>query len=103
MLEQNAIDELKRRHGTLREWTCSGETVIVREPTKIAYDKFRDWQDDPIRKGSACEAFVTDCVVYPDASGVMGMLERKPGLADTFAIKLSILAGNTRDVQEKKL
>lgn len=102
-MDEATIEALKTKHGEIYEISACGETVIVRKPPKAAYNKYRTYLFDDERRHTAMEALLTDCVIYPDKESLFAMLDRLPGLAETFGSECARLAGNTKQVEVKKL
>ncbi len=102
-MDQATIDALKAKHGEIYELSACGEIVIIRKPSKAAYNKYRTYLFDDERRHTAMETLLTDCVVDPDKESFFAIIDRLPGLAETFGSECARLAGNTKQVEVKKL
>lgn len=103
--DKNTIDKLKAEHGeNLHQLESStGETIIVKSPSRLAYSRFRDASFNEKRRKNALSNLVIDCIVWPDTKAWEAMLDARPGLEDTFASDLVELAGAADAVSRKKL
>lgn len=82
----------------------SGEHhIVVKQPDRATYKRFRSMVADQAKRADAPEALVRDCVVYPDRDGFNALLERHPALGDVFAAKLLDIAGMNSEAEAKKL
>ena len=101
MTEAN-IEQLKQQHGELHELSHAGETVIVKAPNRATWKRFRAQVIDESKRVVALEELVRSCVVHPEKAELEVMLDRKPGLVETFGKALGELAGAGDGQAEKK-
>lgn len=97
-------EKLKAQHGDIYSVSApSGEMVVVRMPDRALWKRFRSHMADERRRIDALENLVRGCVVHPDAPTFDAMLEKKPGLAETFGAAVVDLAGMAQDSEKKAL
>lgn len=87
----------------LRIIGADGEAVICKAPTRGEYRRFRSMYLDGAQRAMATETLLIGCVVHPDRGELGRLLERRPGLAETFGEKLIAWAGLGVEAYEKKL
>jgi hypothetical protein len=100
VIDPKKLDEIQEKHDGAVPLTAAGETVVVTTPTRVKWRRFKDAISDDRKKSIAFEILLRDCVVYPDAVGLEAMLERKPGLAETFGAECAELAGAGVEVEK---
>jgi hypothetical protein len=71
----------------------SGAEVVVKTPSEPEWRRFRSMSSDENQRAMALRVLVIACVVQPPPDAFAEMLERKPGLAETFGSKLVEIAG----------
>lgn len=96
--------KLKSEHGEdIHLLTTSGEQLIARSPTRAEFTRFVDESSETKRKARALETLTRACVLYPDAEALDALLEKRPGIGSSVAIKLVEIAGADQEVEAKKL
>lgn len=104
MADAKLVEELKTKHGELHELSApSGETVIVATPSKATWKRFQSQIHDERRRADAIEGLVRACIVHPANGDVELMLDRRPGLVETFGKVIVELGGAGQEVQKKAL
>jgi hypothetical protein len=100
MIDPTIAAELKGKHPGAVALTAAGETVAVVAPTRPQWKRFRSTAVDEKRRPEALEQLLRDCLVYPDQAALTAILERKPGLAETFGAEVLELAGAGAEVEK---
>ncbi len=99
-IDPKTIDELKAKHGAeLHQFSSDHYTVVVTKPSRQVWRKFTDTIVDERRRPDAVERLFLDCVVYPDQTAILAMLDARPALALQFGNEIAELA---RDGEVKK-
>ena len=81
----------------------TGAEVVVKTPNDGEWRRFRSMSSDDAQRANALRTLVIACVVHPAPAEFMAMLERKPGLAETFGNKLVEIAGVSLATTVRKL
>jgi uncharacterized protein YihD (DUF1040 family) len=105
MITDEMISELKAKHGVdeLRLLEACGESVLIRKPNRGEYQRFRAKLAAEATRDSALEQLVRTVIVYPPPPDFSAMLERLPGLAETFGDEVLELVGVTKKLEAKKV
>lgn len=77
--------------------------VVVKTPSEPEWRRFRSMSSDDSQRAMALRSLVLACVVRPPMEEFAEMLERKPGLAETFGSKLVDIAGVSMATTVRKL
>lgn len=102
-MTETDIQKLKAEHGALHQLDHAGEAVIVKSPNRATWKRFRSQAQDEAKRLIAMEELVRACVVHPERGELEAMLDRKPGLVESFGKVLAELAGAGTDVEKKAL
>jgi hypothetical protein len=97
------LEKLKSEHGALHEISHDGESVIVKSPNRATWKRFRAQAQDDGKRIIAMEELVRACVVHPERGELEGLLDRRPGLVETFGKALADLAGASDKAEKKAL
>ena len=101
---EQEIEQLKAEHGDeLHLLTAGRFAVVVTPPPRHKYKRFKSAVLDPKKRDAALETLFLDCVVWPERASIDQLLERYPGMAETFGDKLLELAGVVDDAHLAKL
>lgn len=111
MLTEETIKELKAQHKRLWHFSTAELAddaddfdIVVRAPSPAEFKCFRDGiSDDEKVRSQVVDAFVADCVVYPDRPTFAGILRLFPGIVSPISVKLQEMAGSTRKLAGKAL
>ena len=103
MIDPKVIEELKAKHGEIYRLEHLGHEVVVRLPSSPEWLRFKEMQADEGRRSKAPAQLVRDTCVFPDAQSLEVMLNKYPGLADTFAGEVAEVAGLSKKAQREKL
>lgn len=101
-IEQEKLDALKAKHGEVHSLEHQGVTFIVIAPNRALWRRFRTQLLDDRKRQDALEHLLRDCVVHPAKEEVDRILDRKPGLVETFGKEICELAGGGGGEAEKK-
>lgn len=102
----DVIERVKKEHpgSELRQFSTSEGAVICKAPSRAEFKRFRTmWNDGGQQRAQAFETLLYGCAVYPDRKGLADLLDRRPGLAETFGSSLASWAGLGEEAVEKKL
>lgn len=102
-LSEDVIEKLKAEHGELTQLTHGPDEVIVRTPNRAQWKRFRAQIGNEKRRDDALELLLRDCVVHPEKADFDAMLDRRPGLAETFGAQVVELAGAVKEPEKKAL
>jgi len=102
-MTNDELDKLKAEHGSLTQLSHEDESVIVKTPNRATWKRFRAQIMDESKRVIAFEELVRACVVHPERPALESMLDRKPGLIETFGKALSELAGAGEKAEKKAL
>lgn len=97
------IEELKAKYGELHVLEHQGNEVIVTAPNRPTWKRFRSQILDDRKHDIALEELVRACVVYPDRATFDALLDKKPGLVETFGKAVTELAGSGGNPEKKAL
>lgn len=97
------IEALKAQHGDIHELTAAGVSVIVKAPSRGAWKRFRTSAQNERNRANAVGNLLLDCLVWPDHQTFEQILEKQPGLEDTFAAEVVEIAGAAEATTRKKL
>src|SRR5688572_3488954 len=102
---EDVIAKVKAEHSgaELRQFSTPDGAVICRAPSRGEFKRFRTMYLDAQQRPGALEALLYGCVVHPDRKVLGELLERRPGLAETFGSELAAWAGLGEEVVQKKL
>lgn len=108
---EELIKQLKAEHTSAElhhlDLDIDGETfeLVAKTPSPGEFDRWRAnrTSEDPGVKAGANKLLVASCLVWPEKNAWVAMLQRKPGLADTFAGELAEVSGIARGARRKKL
>lgn len=105
LIAEDIITAVKTKHPgmELRMLSTEEAAIIARCPSRGDYKRFRDMFLDPAKRSGALETLVYACTLHPPSEAVGAMLEKRPGLAETFGEKLASWAGLGQEAVEKKL
>ena len=103
--DQKTVDELREKFPNAKHihklTAPTGEAVWVRRPDMGTYRRFRTHIQDERRKLDAPENLLKACLLQPTPKEFDLMLEDRPGLLDTFANELMVVAGLAKEVEKK--
>ena len=102
-IDQKVIDELKAKHQDLTQLSQDETDILVKPPTRPQWKRFRAFMSDERKRPDAMEQLLRDCLVYPELTELDAMLERRPGLAESFGSSVVEMAGLTDRVEKKVL
>jgi hypothetical protein len=101
MIDPAVEAEMKEKHPGSVALTAGGETVVVVAPSRPIWKRFRTVvASDDKRRPEGLEQLLRDCLVYPDQKALTAILDRKPGLSETFAAEVCELAGAGLEVDK---
>jgi len=103
ILDETTLEQLKREHGELTRLSAGGESVIVRNPRRVEYERFRKDTFDEKRRDKSVETLLRSVIVWPSKEEFLELLERKPGLSETFGGKVLEMVGATEQADVEKL
>ncbi len=107
MISQEVIDQLKAANAgtSLHLLEVEEDEAIFRMPTPGEWRRFMTISSDRSQQATAGGVLAHDCRVYPSPELFDAMLNRRPGLADSFGNKLCEVAGLVKgsEVRAKKL
>lgn len=104
MFTDEIIQKLKAEHGDdLYILEACGHEVVVRAPSRPEWKRFRAAQADPAKRIDAQEQLLRGCCVAPGSGDLSALLEKRPGLAETFGIELTEIAGLAEKATSRKL
>ena len=100
-LTDEQIQALKSKHGsTLTLLSAANNHVVVRPPSRGEWKRYRTQMHDDAQRPDAAEHLLRACIVHPDSAQVEALLNRLPGLAESFGAAVLELAGRVET--EKK-
>lgn len=102
-LDAKTLEKIKSEYGEVYLLEASGVAVVVKPPSRAAMKRFMAMASRDDRRYEALESLLRDCVVYPDASELNAILERKPGVVAPFGEHLVRLAGATEEADFRAL
>ncbi len=102
-MDQKVIEELKAQHGEIHQLSYAGVDVIVRAPSRAAWKRYRALMSDAARRADSFEVLLRDCLLHPSLQELDGILDRRPGLAETFGAELVEIAGLGKEAEKKVL
>jgi hypothetical protein len=108
-MDAKLIEELKAKHPAdeLHRLGGTKEIVVVKCPSaplwEAMQDKVLDAKSTQPQRRAAAHNLLISCVVFPSAEKVAELLERKPGLLQTFTNQLSEIAGVDNEARSEKL
>lgn len=110
-LNQEQIDKLKAAHPGVELYALTASSadgarsvsVIAKVPDRTRWMRFKEQASDKNRKALATESLVRDCVVYPVAAELDSVIEKRPGLVESFGAEIAALAGIEEVVVAKKV
>lgn len=105
-LTEETIASLKQKHGdTLIAVNApSGVQMVFKKPTKEVWARFQDGLSrEKVSRSVALRCLGLDCVVVPSQQEAAALFDEFPGMPGTLSVKLAELAGQTEDLDVKKL
>lgn len=104
-LSPAAVAELKQRYGDrLSAVKCpDGSTWVVQRPTKSIWSLFQNSINDSKDKTVTLDTLALDCVVYPERAQVAAALTEYPAFSASLSNVLAEQAGQTTELDVKKL
>lgn len=105
-LTDEKIAELKQKHGeTLIAVNApSGVQMVFKKPSKEAWARFQDGLSrEKVSRSVALRVLALDCVTFPSQQDAAAVFDEFPGFPGTLSVKLAELAGQTEDLDVKKL
>jgi hypothetical protein len=100
---QQQVDEVKAKHGEAFLLEAADEAVVAVRPSREVWKRFRLEILDDNKQGGAMENLVRSCVVLPDKAQFDALLNKKPGLAESFGKLIAELAGSGGTATKKAL
>lgn len=104
------IQELKAKHGQIElvelklDGEVDGDEFVVRPPAYVEFLRFIDEsQGGEVAKSAAITNFVMPCVVWPEATDLRTLIEKKPGYLVKLSVELQAMAGQSTKAKRKKL
>lgn len=73
--------------------------VYAKPPSKAIYKRFRAKSKQNV--SDATEEFLCACVIHPDGTAMQALIERYPGLIETFTVPLFEACGQAQDAEVK--
>jgi hypothetical protein len=103
MIDAKVIEDIRTQNpdAELHKLRAVGEEIVARLPTSEEWRRLKAMAKDPVKALRANEQLVRDCILYPDAAGLESIAKRHPASIDSFANKLSELAGGVEAESEK--
>lgn len=103
-IPQEALDQAKATHGEVFRLDHDEASVLVRPPKRAEYRKFKATiLGNQAAAADALETLLREVVVYPAPEAFDAMLDRWPGLSETFGQKVLEIAGVSEQATLKKL
>lgn len=102
MIDDETIAAAKAEHGSVTRLVGAGEDVLVRQPTRADWARFRK-QAAGSKRHIAAETLFLACCVHPRGKELDELLERHPAAAESFVEALLKLAGVDPDVKATNL
>jgi hypothetical protein len=109
LIDAKLLAELRQKHPDAELHRLGGTTelVVVKTPSAEAWDAMQDRVLDPkttsAGKRAAAHNLLVSCLVHPDRGSFTALLDKRPGLLQTFANQLSGIAGVDNDAVPEKL
>ena len=108
---QEQLDKIKAAHPGIELYALIAASadgsrsvsVIVKVPDRARWIRFKEQAADKNRKALATESLVRDCVLHPGAAELDSMIEKRPGLVESFGAEIAALAGIEESVVAKKV
>lgn len=70
-----------------------GDVIGVTPPTRAQWRKFKVVGMDQAKRPDVMEMLLRDCLVYPEPTAFEALVERRPGLIETFGEEVLELGG----------
>lgn len=104
-MDASKLAELKAQHPEGKALSVEvrghGIEVFIRPPARAEYRRFRTAAFDERKRADSGETLVRSVIVYPDATALDAMLEKFPGLVETFLERVLELAGAGAKVEQE--
>jgi|SRR5688572_1121941 len=98
------VAKWKQEHGELIQLEASaGEVAVFKAPRGAVWARFRVQAGDDKKRTVSVENLVRGCLVYPPEAEFDALVERRPGLIESFGVALVEHAGLTDRVEKKVL
>ena len=105
-LSKEKIDALKQRYGDslFRIEAPNGATMVFRKPPKAVWGEFIDTiTRDKASKAACIAKCVLQCVVYPSSEETAAIMDAFPAFPASVNNELAKLAGQSEELDVKKL
>jgi hypothetical protein len=107
-IPEEMLNRLRAAHPASVDLTVltapSGESVVVRNVTRAEWNRFRTkTAADDRKRFDLSEQLLFSCIVHPEKLEVESMLDRRPGLTETWFNGLMDVVGLARDLEKKAL
>ncbi len=94
------LAKVRESFPTAVELKAGEDTIIAVPPSRMVWRRFKMTMQDERKRPDAFEVLLRDCVKHPEPAEIEAMLNRKPGLAETFGDSLCELAGAGLEVEK---
>lgn len=105
-LTEEAIASLKQKHGEslVAAKTPTGEQMVFKKPSKEVWARFQDGLSrDKVSRSVALRCLALDCVVVPSQQEAAALFDAFPGMPGVLSNSIAELAGQSEDLDVKKL
>lgn len=105
-LTADKIAELKQRHGSelISVTAPDGTTQVYKKPSKVVWSDFIDGLTKEKTTRTACiNRLVLSCVVMPSPQDASALFDNYPAFPAVISSKLGEMAGQSEDLDVKKL
>jgi len=105
-MDAATIEKTKAEHPNveiLHLTAKDGSEVLAKIPQKKEMDMFRDLASSDKTKSRSPERLLRACVLHPVQEELGMLLDRRPGLVESWVGKLLEAAGITEEAEAKKL
>jgi hypothetical protein len=101
-LTAEMLAELKVKYSELRVIDNGDVGVVVKQPNRPQWERFQQvLEQDGKKKHRALEELLSACTVWPDATGLNAIFDRRPAYILKFGMQLVAFAAGDNEVEKK--